>query len=148
MNYRISRRANTDIDAICNRIAKDNPSAAERLDERLHEAMQRLARFPRMGHTRADVADKHICFGLSVTTSSPTALRGTSLWSCASFMGRVTSESSSSETRSPDPHWRPLDRRALNEIIELVDHWHDALLPSLVVNGPAAKESGRKGTRR
>ena len=62
MNYRISRRADTDIDRICNRIAEDNPDAADRLDEQIHRAIQLLAAFPGMGHTRADVADKRYLF--------------------------------------------------------------------------------------
>lgn len=62
MNYRISRRANGDIEGICDSIAENNPEAANRLDERLHEAMRLLAQFPRMGHTRPDVQDKRYLF--------------------------------------------------------------------------------------
>lgn len=62
MNYRLSRRADADIETICARIAKDNPDAAERLDERIHSAIQMLAQFPGMGHTRADVQDKRYLF--------------------------------------------------------------------------------------
>ena len=62
MNYRISKRANADIEAICARIGTDNPPAADRLDERIHHAIQMLAQFPRMGHTRADVQDKRYLF--------------------------------------------------------------------------------------
>lgn len=62
MKYRISRRANADIEALCDRIAENNPDAAEELDERLHEAIKLLARFPRMGHTRADVTDPRYLF--------------------------------------------------------------------------------------
>ena len=57
MNYRISRRADADIEAICQYIAKDNPDAADRLDQRMHEAIQQLARVPGLGHRRADVQD-------------------------------------------------------------------------------------------
>jgi hypothetical protein len=35
-----------------------------------------------------------------------------------------------------EPDCRPLDRRALNAILERVDAWHDVLFPSLVGNGP------------
>jgi plasmid stabilization system protein ParE len=62
MKYRISRRADTDIERICDRIAEENPRAAERLDEPLHDAMQLLGRFPRIGHTRSDVEDKRYLF--------------------------------------------------------------------------------------
>ena len=62
MTYRISRRANADIESICDYIAKDNPEAAERLDERIHNTIQMLAHFPRMGHLRSDVADKRYLF--------------------------------------------------------------------------------------
>ena len=62
MKYRISRRADADVRAICDRIAEDNPDAADRLDERIHTAIQTLARFPGMGHSRADVADPRYLF--------------------------------------------------------------------------------------
>lgn len=62
MNYRISRRADADIESICDRIAANNPEAAERLDEQVHRAIQLLARFPGMGHTRLDVEDKRYRF--------------------------------------------------------------------------------------
>ena len=62
MKYRISRRADNDIERICDRIAANNPNAAERLDERLHHAMQLLGRFPGMGHARKDVKDDRYLF--------------------------------------------------------------------------------------
>jgi toxin ParE1/3/4 len=62
MNYRISRRADADIAALCDYIAKDNPDAAGRLDERLHHAIELIAQVPGMGHTRADVQDKRYLF--------------------------------------------------------------------------------------
>ena len=62
MKYRISRRADSDIERICDRIAEENPDAADRLDEQIHRAIQLLAKFPGMGHTRADVADKRYLF--------------------------------------------------------------------------------------
>jgi toxin ParE1/3/4 len=62
MNYRISRRADTDIERIGDRISEDNPDAADRLDEQIHRAIQLLAEFPGMGHTRADVKDKRYLF--------------------------------------------------------------------------------------
>jgi plasmid stabilization system protein ParE len=62
MKYRISRRANNDIEGICDRIAENDPDAADRLDARIHEAIQLLAQFPRMGHTQGDVQDKRYLF--------------------------------------------------------------------------------------
>jgi toxin ParE1/3/4 len=62
MKYRISRRADTDIERICDRISQNNPDAAQRLDERIHQTIKRLAQFPGMGHTRADVKDGRYLF--------------------------------------------------------------------------------------
>lgn len=62
MNYRVSRRANSDIERICDRIAEDNPDAADRLDDEIQRAVQLLAQFPGMGHTRGDVSDKRYRF--------------------------------------------------------------------------------------
>jgi plasmid stabilization system protein ParE len=62
MRYRISRRANAELERICDRIAEANPAAAETLDERIHRAIRALAKFPGMGHTRADVKDKRYLF--------------------------------------------------------------------------------------
>ena len=62
MKYRISRKANTDIEGICNRIALDDPEAADRMDERIHRAIELLAEVPGMGHQRADVSDERYLF--------------------------------------------------------------------------------------
>jgi plasmid stabilization system protein ParE len=62
MRYRISRRADTDIERICDHVAADNPDAADRLDEQLHRAIQLLARFRGLGHTRPDVSDPRYRF--------------------------------------------------------------------------------------
>jgi plasmid stabilization system protein ParE len=62
MKYRISRLADNDIERICDRIAADNPDAADRLDEQIHRAIQVLAEFPALGHTRADAKDKRYLF--------------------------------------------------------------------------------------
>lgn len=43
MRYRISCRADADIERICDHVAADNPDAADRLDERLHREIQLLA---------------------------------------------------------------------------------------------------------
>lgn len=57
MSYRISVRANADIETICDFVAEDNPNAAHRLDLQIHDAIKLLAQFPGMGHGRADVTD-------------------------------------------------------------------------------------------
>jgi plasmid stabilization system protein ParE len=62
MNYRISRTAQTDLESICDYIAASNPDAADRLDEHIHKAIQRLADFPGLGHARPDVTDKRYLF--------------------------------------------------------------------------------------
>src|SRR5258708_8019837 len=62
MKYRISQRADADIQHACDRIAEDNPDAADRLDEQIHRAIQILAKFPGLGHSRADVTDKRYLF--------------------------------------------------------------------------------------
>jgi plasmid stabilization system protein ParE len=46
MKARISRRASLDLESICNRIALDNPNAADRLDQSIHDAIKLLAEFP------------------------------------------------------------------------------------------------------
>jgi plasmid stabilization system protein ParE len=40
MKYRISRRADNDLEAICDYIAEANPDAADRLDEQIHNAIK------------------------------------------------------------------------------------------------------------
>jgi plasmid stabilization system protein ParE len=62
MKYRISRRADKDIEEICDFIARDNLDAANRLDERIHQTIKSLAEFPGMGHTRSDVEDRRYLF--------------------------------------------------------------------------------------
>jgi len=62
MKYRISRMADADIERICDRIAEDNPDAADRVDQEIHRVIRLLARFPGIGHTRPDVKDKRYLF--------------------------------------------------------------------------------------
>ena len=62
MNYRISKRADRDIEAICDYIARDNVTAADKLDQRLHEQIKRLSDTPALGHQRADVPDPRYRF--------------------------------------------------------------------------------------
>jgi plasmid stabilization system protein ParE len=59
MNYQISPRADADLDEIWTYIARDNPSAADRLEQALHEAMEQLARSPGIGHRRDDADERY-----------------------------------------------------------------------------------------
>jgi hypothetical protein len=60
----------------------------------------------------------------------------------------IEAESGKPLLRSRDePDCRPLDKKALKEIIERVDAWHDALFPALSVNGPGGSKSPRKGAK-
>jgi hypothetical protein len=43
-----------------------------------------------------------------------------------------------------EPDCRPLDKRALKELVERVDWWYGALFPCLIVNGPAESKADRK----
>jgi hypothetical protein len=47
-----------------------------------------------------------------------------------------------------EPDCRPLDKRALKEIIERVDLWYDVLFPSLIVNGPGGSKAEPKQGKR
>jgi plasmid stabilization system protein ParE len=62
MTYRISRQADADIESICDFIARDNPLAADRLDEKIHQTVKTLSEFPGMGHGRSDVRDERFRF--------------------------------------------------------------------------------------
>jgi toxin ParE1/3/4 len=62
MKYRISRKADADIERLCDFVAEDNPEAADRLDEQIHGAIELLAKFPGLGHARSDVRDKRYLF--------------------------------------------------------------------------------------
>jgi len=46
------------------------------------------------------------------------------------------------------PDCRRLDQSALDEIVERVDLWHDAVFPSLTMNGNGAEQADRKRTSR
>jgi plasmid stabilization system protein ParE len=59
MSYRISPRADADLDEIWTYIAQDDPRAADRTEQALHEAMEQLARMPGLGHHRADAGDRY-----------------------------------------------------------------------------------------
>ena len=62
MTYRIAWRANADLEAIWDYIAKDNPAAADHLELRIHITIEMLSQFPRMGRPRKDVSDKRYLF--------------------------------------------------------------------------------------
>ena len=62
MKYRISRQADADIERFCDYITQNNPDAADRLDQSIHRAIQLLARFPGLGHSRRDVSDPRYRF--------------------------------------------------------------------------------------
>ena len=47
MNVRISRRADRDVDRIWELIARDSRTAANRVEDKLHEAMKLLGSDPR-----------------------------------------------------------------------------------------------------
>jgi plasmid stabilization system protein ParE len=46
MKYRLSRRADADIERICDYIAVNNPDAADRFDKQIHQTIRLLAKFP------------------------------------------------------------------------------------------------------
>jgi hypothetical protein len=57
----------------------------------------------------------------------------------------IESEDGKPGLRSCDkPDCRPLDNRALKQIIERVDVWYDAMFPSLITNEPAGNRNNRK----
>lgn len=62
MSYRITKKANSDIEAICDYIARDNTDAADKMDERFHREIQQLVLFPGMGHRRSDVTNPQYRF--------------------------------------------------------------------------------------
>ncbi len=55
MKLRISPRADADLDAIWDYIARDSPRAADRVENDLHTALHLLADQPGIGHRRPDV---------------------------------------------------------------------------------------------
>jgi hypothetical protein len=46
-----------------------------------------------------------------------------------------------------DADCRPLDKRAVKEIVERVDRWYDAFFPTLVANGAGGGNGAGRGTR-
>jgi len=62
MKLRITAKADADLQSIWEYFATENPAAANRLEDALHNAMQFLAEFPGLGHCRADVREKRYRF--------------------------------------------------------------------------------------
>jgi plasmid stabilization system protein ParE len=62
MRLFISKRADADINSIWNHIAKDNPATADRVESKLHQAIDNLVENPSLGHFRDDVADRRYRF--------------------------------------------------------------------------------------
>jgi toxin ParE1/3/4 len=53
--YSIARLARSDIDGIWDRIARDNPAAADRVVDSLHERFLLLGRHPLLGELRPEI---------------------------------------------------------------------------------------------
>jgi toxin ParE1/3/4 len=58
----LTKVARADLDEIFDHIARDNPNAASRVLEKLRDAMRMLARTPKMGHYRRDLASEPVRF--------------------------------------------------------------------------------------
>ena len=56
VRYTHSARAEEDLIGIWTYVAADNPAAADRLLDRIEAACSRLARYPRLGPARSDLA--------------------------------------------------------------------------------------------
>jgi plasmid stabilization system protein ParE len=52
----------TDLNEIWEYIAADNPGAADRVLEDIHEAIRALVSFPQLGHQRADLTSRPLRF--------------------------------------------------------------------------------------
>jgi len=62
MKAHVSLPAATDINAIWSYIAEDNPAAADRVEQSIHNAIDKLARNPNFGHFRDDLAPRQYKF--------------------------------------------------------------------------------------
>jgi toxin ParE1/3/4 len=58
----LTKVARADLDEILDHIARDNPAAAGRVLGKLREAMQLLARTPKIGHYRRDLTSEPVRF--------------------------------------------------------------------------------------
>ena len=60
--WELSPEARDDLQDIWVYIALDNPEAADRLEEDIYAACERLAANPRLGHKRKDLTDEPVLF--------------------------------------------------------------------------------------
>lgn len=58
MSYRITARAERELDEILFYIAEDSPQAADRLEERFFRVFERLGSMPGIGHIREDLTER------------------------------------------------------------------------------------------
>lgn len=61
MPFVLTPLAERDVNEIWDHIANDSIEAADRVLESLESAMMRLAKNPRLGHCREELADKRPC---------------------------------------------------------------------------------------
>jgi len=62
VKYSISIKARDDLDSIWEYIAKDNPAAANKVEDEILAAFDKLAENPFWGHTREDLTDEPLRF--------------------------------------------------------------------------------------
>ena len=60
--YLLSPEALQDLQSIWDFVASDSVDAADKLVDRLFEAFEQLARWPRQGHTRPDLTGRDVRF--------------------------------------------------------------------------------------
>ena len=60
--YELSPEAVADLQEIWIYIAKDNPAAADKLEDDIYQACELLAKNPRLGHKRPDLTDEPVLF--------------------------------------------------------------------------------------
>ncbi|MGB8010774.1 MAG: type II toxin-antitoxin system RelE/ParE family toxin, partial [Terriglobales bacterium] len=60
--YVLSPNALQDLQDIWDFVAIDNASAADQLEDEFFSAFEKLARQPRMGHTRLDLTERDVRF--------------------------------------------------------------------------------------
>ena len=78
--YVLSPDALQDLQDVWDFIALDNANAADQLEDEFFNAFEKLARRPRMGHTRSDVTEREVRFWptgsyLMVYREGPAALQ-------------------------------------------------------------------------
>jgi plasmid stabilization system protein ParE len=60
--YELSPEAMADLQEIWIYIAKDNPAAADKLEDDIYQACELLAKNPRLGHKRPDLTNEPVLF--------------------------------------------------------------------------------------